>query len=859
MQAGTRRTLEFDRIMLAVGRLAQTRLGREAVARVVPRPDPAEVRARLGRTSEMRRHLALGGSMTLTAPENIEQIRASLQAEGQALEPLELRGLADLVANVEAAAAGIRRNSTELPLLTALVRDLSPFRDEVALVRRAIDPSGDVLDEASPGLKHVRDRLRKQRQALRTAFDRLVRGRESAKYLQDQVVTDRNGRFVVIVRAEHRDSVPGIVHGSSASGASLYVEPMATVPLNNDVVELTEREREEVHKVLVGLANLFRARAADVDAAIDAVATLDALYAMARMGDLTRAIEAEIVDAKAIGAAPVLEWRGARHPLLIPAVRELLSETLPGSLFPVGGAETSKSNPAGDTTPPPTGKSEPGRVSGGPVPVDILLAPPTRTLVISGPNTGGKTVALKAAGLLALMTQAGLHVPAGDGSRMTVFSCIFADIGDEQSIAASLSTFSGHMMNIASMEREFALPALILLDEVGSGTDPVEGGALGMAIVDHFRKRGALVIATTHDDTMKSYGATTDGVTIAAFGFDPETYAPTYRLLYGTAGRSLALEIASRLGIPASVIEAARKGRTTRETQLEAHLARVERDMQALDHDRRLAAKERADAAAEREKLRAREAAIREREQQISKRIDAAVNARVREAREEIDRAIAKLKQKTAALESEARAKGPRLVTTGDLGDLRTEARAAVERAASGARTQPADLDADADAPAYTPKIGDKVRAGGLGFEGIVRAIDGNTAELEVLGKRIKARVADLRLSGQRGSSAGEASGERGKSQVRVNVSLAERESGIASEINVIGSTVDDAVTRVSRFIDEALLTDVTSLRIVHGHGTGQLRKGLGAYLRNHPLVTKVSPAPPNEGGDAVTVIALKD
>ena len=842
MKSATRRTLEFDRIVAALGRLAQTPLGREAIAQVVPQTRPEHVTAALRETSEMRRHLALGGSIGLSAPEPLEPIHAALSSEGMALEPLELRALADMLANVDTSAAGIRRASSDLPALARLVSGLASFKDEVAQVRRSIDASGDVMDDASPALRQVRDRLRKQRQELRTAFDRLVRGREASKYLQDQIVTDRHGRFVVAVRSEHRDAIPGIVHGASASGASLFVEPLATVSLNNEVVELTEREREEVHRVLVALADRFRARRDEVERAFEVVATLDRLQAQARLADLTRAIEPEICKQT---DSPRLEWRGARHPLLIPAVRELLAETaeiLPGRIFPVDPSTQKR-----------TGNIQPGRISAAdPVPVDILISPPTRTLIISGPNTGGKTVALKAAGLLALMAQAGLHVPAADGSRMTVFTCIFADIGDEQSIAASLSTFSGHMTNIASMDKSLAMPALILLDEVGSGTDPVEGGALGMAIVDHFRTRGALVIATTHDDTMKSYGATTEGVTVAAFGFDPQTFAPTYRLLYGMPGRSLALEIAARLGMPASVIADARRRRSTRETQLEAHLARVERDMQALDHDRRLAAKERADAAAERQRLLARDEALRQREQELRRRIDKAVEERVRDAREEIDRTIARLKQKAGELEAEARKKGPR-ITTGDVGRLRTEAREAVDRAATLVTGQPDDAGDETDTD-YTPKIGDRVRAGGLGFEGIVREIDGNQAQLDVMGKRIRARVADLRPIAKHTDQKPKIA-----PKVRVNVSLADRPDGVKSEINVIGCTVDEATARVARFLDDALLTDAQTLRVVHGYGTGQLRKGLGAYLKQHPLVAKVSPAPENEGGDAVTLVELRD
>ncbi|MEX2271679.1 MAG: Smr/MutS family protein [Vicinamibacterales bacterium] len=842
MQSGTRRTLEFDRIVTALGRLTQTPLGREAIAQVVPRTDPAEVRRLLRQTSEMRRHLALGGSISLSAPDDIEPIRAALSTEGLALEPLELRGLAALASDVESSAAGIRKRSDDLPLLVAMIAGLTSFRDEVAAVRRSIDAAGDVVDDASPALRQVRERLRRQRQELRAAFERLVRGRGTTKYLQDQVVTDRHGRFVVTVRAEHRDSVPGIVHGASASGASLFVEPLATVPLNNEIVELTEREREEVYRVLLALTERFRARRDGVEAAIDAVAALDRMQAQARLADLTRAIEPEIADT---GGQPVLEWRAARHPLLIPAVRRLLTDT-------------------SDT------ENKPGIIS-EPVPVDIVISPPTRTLVISGPNTGGKTVALKAAGLLALMAQAGLHVPAADGSRTTVFSCIFADIGDEQSIAASLSTFSGHMTNIASMDKAFALPALILLDEVGSGTDPLEGGALGMAIVDHFRQRGALVIATTHDDAMKSYAATTDGVTVAAFGFDPQTFAPSYRLLYGMPGRSLALEIAARLGLPASVIAEARRRRTTRETQLEAHLARVEHDMQALDHDRRLAAKAREDASAERERLHAREAALRDRELQLRRRVDAAVEERVREAREEIERTIARLKQKAGALEAEAKqtrrpssAPGPRgladsgAITTGDLGRLRTEAREGVARAAALAKGfgEAPDETAVAD---YVPAIGDRVRTGSLGFEGIVRAVEGNQAELDVLGKRIKARIADLRPASapQGGASAGKPQKESARGNV--SVSLAERSGASTSELNVIGCTVDEATSRAEKFLDESLLTDTRTLRVVHGHGTGQLRKGLTAFLRDHPLVAKVTPAPPDQGGNAVMIVEIKD
>ena len=300
-----------------------------------------------------------------------------------------------------------------------------------------------------------------------------------------------------MVRAEHRGNVPGIVHGSSTTGATLFMEPAATVEINNDIVELEDREREEILRILLELTDRFRARPADMIVSREVARELDVLQAKARYSSKVNGIEPEFtIDTS-------LQLKAARHPMLERAV-----------------------------------------------PVDVLLDPPNRVLLITGPNTGGKTVALKTAGLFALMAQAGLHLPA-TVAKLPVFRSVFADIGDEQSIEASLSTFSSHIRNLVSMDRELQMPALVLLDEVGTGTDPNEGGALATAIVQHFRQRGALIIATTHFDAVKTWGIGTEGVAVAAFAFDPQNFAPTYKLLYGAPGRSLAIEMAQRLGMPA--------------------------------------------------------------------------------------------------------------------------------------------------------------------------------------------------------------------------------------------------------------------------------------------------------------------
>jgi DNA mismatch repair protein MutS2 len=484
--------------------------------------------------------------------------------------------------------------------------------------------------------------------------------------------------------------------------------------------------------------------------------------------------------------------------------------------------------------------------------VDVVVIPPAHVLVITGPNTGGKTVALKTAGLLPLMAQAGLLVPAAEGTRLPVFRSIFADIGDEQSIAENLSTFSGHIANIAAMEQALVNPALVLLDEAGTGTDPNEGGALALAIIDHFRRRGAIVIATTHFDALKTYASTTDGVSSAGFGFDPETFAPTYRLNYGSPGSSLALEIASRLGLPAGIIAQARSVRGERETQLADHLARIEREVQELDHQKRLVARERQMLEETQARVHAREQELRNREEAFRKRLDQRVDERMRDARREIDAVVDQLKARASTIASDAERRAARLVPTGEIGAARAEARTALDRVVTQLREHVSEpVSAAATAPSRPAAVGDRVAVGALGLEGTVRSIQDGNAEVDVRGKRMRAKVSELRpLAGP--------SAQPAKPQVRVNVEMAPRDASL-TEINVIGATSDEAVTRVERFLDDALMSELKSVRIIHGYGTGQLRRSIADFLKAHPYVTHFGPAPDNQGGGGVTVAELKE
>jgi DNA mismatch repair protein MutS2 len=809
------RTLEFDRIVDVVTGLALTPLGAGALARLEPQTEPRQVADALNATTETTDYLERNALFPLRAGSGLDEALEVIGVAGQILEPLSLRVVADFLDSVDQARIAVRNATGEFPILSRVVAATASFTNEVAAVRQAIDPSGDVLDRASPALAQIRDQLRTKRQRLRATLDQFVRGRDTSKYLQEQVVTERNGRFVLMVRAEHRGNVPGIVHGSSASGASLFLEPAATVELNNDIVELEDREREEIRRILLELTDAFRARPDALQASLGVATTLDVLQAKARFGSLVNGVAPEIaIDGR-------LELRQARHPLLLTAVRRRLED-------------------AGDDI--------------DVVPVEMSLDPPNRVLLITGPNTGGKTVAIKTAGLLALMAQAGLHVPASV-ARLPVFRTIFADIGDEQSISASLSTFSAHITNIVAMDRALATPSLVLLDEVGTGTDPNEGGALATAIVSHFKQRGALVIATTHYDALKSWGAATDGVVMAAFAFDPQTFAPTYRLVYGAPGRSLAIEIAQRLGMPISVVSAARGFLSDDQKRLAAHLARVDAQARALDADRSKLQRDRRALDESLHGMQQRERAVAEREERLTRRLHEKVDDRVRQARRDIDQVIEQLKDRSEQLlqqeSQKARASG---LSTGATGAARSEARDAIERIVANLKNEAAPAAAPvAAAPAGPVTIGARVAVGALGMEGTVISVRGHQAEIDVRGKRMRAKVAELRVIAPAASG-----GAAAPAKVRVNVDLQPRE-GLLSELNVIGCTVDQAIDRVSAFLDHTLVTDRQEVRIVHGHGTGQLRKGIAAFLKDHPLVAKYYPAPREQGGDGATIVELKD
>ncbi len=844
MNANSFRTLEFDRIRALLLQQVGSVPGRTRIEALQPQVDPQAVRGALGRTSEAVSLLRTLGRQPHHDLPDCRETLAAARVRGSHLEP---RALADLASFVEGGVEIARRvaRSEDAPSLARLASGVEDTSPVAIAIRRALLPSGEVADDASPRLAELRRTLARLKAQLTHVMEGYLRSPESERLLQDRIVTTRNDRYVLLLKAEQKGQLPGIVHGSSGSGASLFIEPLPAVELNNDIVELQDAERREVVRILQELTARVGERAFAIAGMAEALGELDALQAMALLAVAMDAHPPEIVDddlddeqqaaefREVRRSTPLLELIDSRHPLLMPELAARL------------GVERGSE----------------------PVPVSLRVGGEHPVLVISGPNTGGKTVALKSVGLFALMAQCGLHVPAAPGSRLPVFRRVFADIGDEQSIAESLSTFSAHLAAIVEMTRELERPALVLLDEVGAGTDPTEGGALGVAIVDHFRRAGATVIATTHHGLMKAYAQSTPGVESASFGYDPASYRPTYRLSLGTPGRSLALEMAERLGLPAEVVADARARRDDKAEQAEALLARLEREQAAQQRDR-----ERLDAlTAEAQTALARAAAV-ESEIRSSKRREVELFAKELRRRGAAAEQQADLAIRAAVTRLEAAQK-----TAAAAPRLKSEAVAAVREAHDAVLKDPElGVPQEQEAPSLPLAVGMRVRVRPMGVTGEVTALSGDKAELAISGKRLKIAtselvgLADKPPRGAWGGGTPPEQGKPGKSVVVSGPSLHHRPpsgsgsvsyptKSVPAELHLIGLTVEEARERVAKLLDDAALSDRRELRLVHGFGEGKLRKAVAQLLEEHPLVSSWRPGGPSEGGGGATVVELKD
>jgi DNA mismatch repair protein MutS2 len=797
MNSNSRRNLEFDTVRAWLLTYAGSPMGRARIEALAPATEPGVVRARLSQTSEARLALETSGRQPYHDVPDVREILPKSRWQGFGLEPSELLDIASFAQGATEIGQSLAR--TPAPGIAARAARIGDFVPLAQMIRRAIEPSGQVADDASPRLFDLRRQLLRMRAQLQSLMESFVHGKDAERLLQEKLVTTRNDRYVLLIKAEQRGSVPGIIHGRSGSGASVFVEPLPAVELNNDIVSLQDEERAEIARILEELTNAVGARQDQLSSAVEILGELDAWQAAACASVDVDGVAPEIADDLR------LHLRRARHPLLLNAVTDRLGQ--------------------------------PRRSRREAVPVDVIIDPTAPVLVISGPNTGGKTVALKTVGLLALMAQAGLHVPAATGTVLPTFRRIYADIGDEQSIANDLSTFSAHLAMVQEMTRDLAAPALVLLDEVGAGTDPTEGGALGVAIVDYFRQRGAIVLATTHHGLMKAYSQSTPGVASASFGYDPRTFEPTYELRLGEAGRSLALEMAERLGLPGEIVRDARERLGDKEAQLEALARKLESELETVaNRERTLRDRERAmEIALENERMAARAHEIERRRaaEMFAAEVKKRTEQMARQAADAIRDAVQRLETSRRAATSE----GSR---------ARTRAIEAI-RAAQEEALQDVAVAAP-EAPRREPQPGDRVRVTDLGVVGEVVAVHAGELELAISGKRMRTPAAAVTVV-QGGP----------KRTAPAVVLTTPRDEGGTAEINVVGLRVDEAVPLVDKRLDDAALADQREVRVIHGFGQGKLRRAVADLLSGHPHVATFRSGGERDGGGGVTVVELKD
>lgn len=776
--------LELPKILAALAEKTASPLGREKAEALRPSTDPAVVRVWQEETAEAVRLLRRHEAVPLDGVHDIRPwvIRAQ---KGGTLQPDELAAIAQTLK------AGRRLKAFLLKAtedgtgsrLRAMAERLIGFSELEQTIAGAIGEHGEVLDTASPALRAIRAEIRALESRIRETLEGFIRNPATQKRLQEPLITVRNGRYVLPVKQEYRHAFGGIVHDQSASGATLFIEPQAVVALGNRLREAQRREEREIERILAHLSAQVAAAGDGLLANAETLGQLDFTFA--------KALLAREQDAgkPALNTKGYLVLRRARHPL-IPKDRV--------------------------------------------VPIDVELGRSFTSLVITGPNTGGKTVTLKTIGLLTLMAQAGLHIPAEADSDVAVFSGVYADIGDEQSIEQSLSTFSSHMTHIIRILRQVDENSLVLLDELGAGTDPTEGAALATAILDDLHRRGVRTVATTHYSELKAYAYNRPGVMNASVEFDSETLRPTYRLLIGVPGRSNAIAIARRLGLPEEIVEAARSRLSEDEQRVEAMIASLEENRKRAEAERQEAERLRREVERLRDELaRERERFAQEKNRLLEKAEREAAQA-VEKARREAEAILAELREQAKA--EQASIREHRLIALRnqlDRARVRFE-REAYPRPARRANPRPV-------------REGDAVRVLTLGQKGTVLEKAGDREWLVSVGlMKVKVKESDLELLEE----------ERQEEWVPV-ATVKGAGGGVSPELDLRGHTVEEALVELDQYLDRALMAGLNRVTVIHGKGTGALRSGVQEFLKRHKHVRAFRLGGPGEGGSGVTVVEL--
>jgi DNA mismatch repair protein MutS2 len=801
-------TLEFPQILLRLANHVSFSAGRKLVLALRPSPIFAQVQQRLRETREARHLLDEHGGLSLGGAHDVRPLARNAE-RGAVLQPPELLDISSTLRAGKRVQGLLGRLRGQVPLLAGIAARIEPCQALADEIGRCISEQGEVKDHASARLARLRREMRIAHERLQDKLNRILANPRNAPYLQESLITQRGGRYVIPIKADFKGRIPGVVHDTSASGATLFIEPLSAVETTNRWRELQIEERKEVERILAELSAQVAELADELAWTVEALAELDLVLTKAHYANALAATEPRLVPFTAHRPRPatvrgadsrntasdiqhpgsVLDLRQARHPLLDP-------ETV--------------------------------------VPTDVHLGDDYFILVITGPNTGGKTVSLKTVGLMAAMAQSGMHLPVADGSAISVFDGIYADIGDEQSIEQSLSTFSSHLTNIVQLLDRAGERSLVLLDELGAGTDPVEGSALARAILSHLLERRITTLVATHYSELKAYAHTTPGVENASVEFDMESLSPTYRMQIGLPGRSNAFAIAERLGLSSEIVGPARALVSPEELRTESLLAEIQKAHRT--------------ATVARDEVLLSQHRMAERKRQLAARLAAIEGERASilgEARTEARRELSAVRGEIEALRSEM--SDPQSQSA--LGEVwLAQAQARLAEQEELVRPSPAPLPPEETVLPGEAEVGDAVWIRGLDTTGQVMTLEGDTAGVQVGSFGVRVQRSELERRALPEAAAPESAAVRVGPQPAPSV-----------ELDLRGLRVEETLPQVDKYLDDAFLAGMPFIRIVHGKGTGALRQAVRDQLRSHPLVKSYRPGERGEGGSGVTVAYLVD
>ncbi len=795
MNSKTLHTLEYDKIIKMLEDLALSPLGKEYCHGLLPQSDREWIEAAQRETSDALTHILTQGEISFSG---ISDIRGSLKRLeiGSVLGTGELLAISSLLNTAGRVKAFFRQSLNDsdetgdsLNERYQLIEPLSPLMQEI---RRCILAEDEIADDASPGLSQVRRKLKTAGDKIHEQLGSILNG-SSRNMLQDAIITMRNGRYCLPVKAEYRSSFNGMLHDQSSTGSTLFIEPAAIVKLNNEIRELEIKEQQEIEKILADLSNQAAEQIFYIDQDFRILSELDFIFAKAMLSKKMRATEPKFPEENYI------EIKKGRHPLI----------------------DSKKV-----------------------VPIDLNIGKDFSLLVVTGPNTGGKTVSLKTTGLFTLMGQSGLHIPAFDGSCLRIFKEVFADIGDEQSIEQSLSTFSSHMVNTVSILKEADEESLVLFDELGAGTDPVEGAALATAILTNLHNRGSIVMATTHYSELKLYALQTAGVENACCEFDVTTLRPTYRLLIGVPGKSNAFAISSRLGLSDDIIEDAKMHVSSDAQQFEDVISSLETTRAQLEQERIKASESRKEISALKKELREKTEKLESSKERILQNANTEASRILNEAKEYADETIRKYTKWAQSDKHIREMEAQRADLRNKLNS--SQAKASIKKSAAKAKTVKAsDL-----------MIGTDIKILSLGSTGTVSTLPNDKGDLFVQAGllRTKVNIKDIEIINTPEDKPAKSSKKHsGSGNIRMD-----KASSIYSEVNLIGMTVDEAMPVLGKYLDDAYLAHMTQVTIIHGRGTGALRNAVHGHLKRTKYVKSFRLGEFGEGDMGVTIAEFK-